>query len=66
MLWWTPWIPYLVSELLVLIAANFIQLYFLAKLIDFISGAVIEPEWHGLYYTIAYCLFVVMARKIDC
>ncbi len=66
--WWTAWIPYLVSALLefVLMAANFIQPYFLAKLIDFISGAVIEPEWHGLYYAIAYCLFVVMARVIDC
>jgi hypothetical protein len=68
MLWWTAWIPYLVSSLLdfLLIAENFIQPYFLGKLIDFISGTVIEPEWHGLYYAIAYCLLVVLARIIGC
>jgi hypothetical protein len=68
MLWWTAWIPYLVSEFLefLLMAVNFIQPYLLSKLIDFISGAVIEPEWHGLFYAIAFCLFVVMTRIINC
>jgi len=47
-------------------ASNFIQPYFLGKLIDFISGTIAEPQWHGLYYAILYCFFVVIARIIDC
>ncbi|CAG2167690.1 unnamed protein product, partial [Oppiella nova] len=46
------------------VAADFIQTYILAKLIDFVSDS--DHMWHGVCYAIAYCLFNLMSRLFDC
>ena len=67
LIWSTTWAPYLSGSLLVFgeIGTDFIQPFFLSKLMDFVSGAD-DYRWHGYYYAIAYCMLNVFSRLIDC
>ncbi|CAG2171984.1 unnamed protein product, partial [Oppiella nova] len=62
----TVWSTYTIATVLALckIAADFIQPYILAKLIDFVSGT--DHMWHGVYYAIAFCVCTLMARLFEC
>ncbi|XP_054158120.1 ATP-binding cassette sub-family C member 2-like [Oppia nitens] len=66
LIWCTTCNAFIISAIfdLAFIASDFTAPYVLSALIDFISNND-NHLWHGIFYAISYCFFIVCARVLD-